>query len=438
MDRLAARLGDIELPRRVIVGTARAVLAEVRTQTDGYRDPEAIARKLLGAIARQRMQPLINATGVLLHTNLGRSPIASEAAAAASAVATGYANLELDLSTGSRGSRGQYLEGLLTELTGAESAMAVVNNAGGLLLTLTGLARGREVPVSRGELIEIGGSYRLPELMSASGAIMVEVGTTNRTRLTDYVSAVTDDTAVVLKVHPSNYRIEGFSEEASLAELAGLTRERGLTLVFDAGSGLIDNRAPWLAGPPPTWLHGEPGVRQSLEAGADLVLFSGDKLFGGPQAGIIVGRSDLIVRLKRHPVARAMRLDGPSLAALTVTAEAYADGRGANLPLWQMAALSYEKLETRARSIIDDIQIEGVTIENSASTLGAGSVPGSEIPSPVISIARHPDQVYLRLLSATPPILARREGGSLLIDLRCVPDDFDKKLALILGDACRS
>lgn len=439
VDRLAASLGDVELPRRVIVATARAVLAEARSDPQAHpRDPETTTREALTAIARQRMRPVINATGVLLHTNLGRSPIVPEAAAAASVVATGYANLELDLDSGNRGGRGQYLEGLLTELTGAEGAMAVANNAGGVLLTLAALAGGRQVPVSRGELIEIGGSYRLPELMEASGAIMVEVGTTNRTRLADYAKAVTESTALLLKVHPSNYRIEGFSEDASIAELTALAGERGIPLVFDAGSGLVDNRVPWLAGPPPVWLHDEPGIRQSIEAGADLVLFSGDKLFGGPQAGIIVGSPDLISQLKAHPVARAMRLDGPTLAALTVTAEFYADGRGAELPIWRMVSLSYEELEERARRMLDAMPVAGATIKRSASTPGAGSVPGSEIASPVISIDRDPDRVFLRLLTATPPVLARREAGSLLIDLRCVPTEADEELSTILGEACRS
>jgi len=439
VDHLVRILSDIDLPRRVIVATARAVLAEARSDPQGrHRDPEEMTREALSAIARQRMRPVINATGVLLHTNLGRSPIVAEAAAAASAVATGYANLELDIGSGNRGGRGQYLEGLLTELTGAEGAMAVANNAGGVMLTLAALAGGRRVPVSRGELIEIGGAYRLPELMEASGAIMVEVGTTNRTRLADYAKAVTESTALLLKVHPSNYRIEGFSEEASIPELTALAGERGIPLVFDAGSGLVDNRVPWLAGPPPVWLHSEPGIRQSVEAGTDLVLFSGDKLFGGPQAGLIVGRADLISQLKSHPVARAMRLDGPTLAALTVTAEFYADGKGAELPIWRMVSISYEELEVRARRMLEDMRVDGATIKRSASTPGAGSVPGSEIASPVISINHDPDRVFLRLLTGTPPVLARREAGSLLFDLRCVPPEADKELSTILGEACRS
>jgi L-seryl-tRNA(Ser) seleniumtransferase len=312
----------------------------------------------------------------------------------------------------------------------------VNNNAGALLLALMGLASGREVPVSRSELIEIGGSYRLPELMAASGALLVEVGTTNRTRTADYGRVMGRDTGLLLKVHPSNYRIVGFSEESTLEELSSLTSEAGIPLVFDAGSGLIDERAPWWSGPPPRWLAEEPGVVQSLEAGADLVLFSGDKLFGGPQAGIIVGRSDLVSTLRQHPAARALRIDGPTGAALVATAEAYAGGRAGKLPFWHMAGLDEEVLQERARRVIERAGIEA-GIEEGAATPGAGSVPGAVIPGPVIALGGRVDQIFGRLLESDPPVLARRERGRLRIDLRTVATADDQTLAEALRAACR-
>jgi L-seryl-tRNA(Ser) seleniumtransferase len=330
------------------------------------------------------------------------------------------------------------LHGLLAGLIGADSALVVNNNAGALLLVLVSLAKGGEVLISRGELIEIGGSYRLPDLFGAAGALMIEVGTTNRTRLADYEAAVNPATALILKVHPSNYRITGFTEEASIPALAGWAGEAGIPFVLDAGSGLLDDRVPWLAGPPPGWLAGEPGVRQAIEAGVDLVLFSGDKLFGGPQAGIIAGRADLVRRLADSTAARALRLDGPTLAALTVTAEFYADGRGAELPFWRMAAVGYPELEARAQVVLKGSGVEA-RIEPSLSTPGAGSAPDGGLPSPVIVVERDVDSIFMRLLAAEPiPVLARRASGKLIVDLRCVSDEHDADVAEALSRACRS
>jgi L-seryl-tRNA(Ser) seleniumtransferase len=235
---------------------------------------------------------------------------------------------------------------------------------------------------------------------------------------------------LVLKVHPSNYRIEGFTDSAGLADLAGLTRARGIPLIFDAGSGLLDERTPWLPGPPPAWLSGEPGIRQSLEAGADLVMFSGDKLLGGPQAGILVGRVDLIERLRRHPVARAVRMDGPTLAGLTVTMEAYASGRAAALPFWRMATLGLDSLEQRARRVLEASGADG-SIVPGASLVGAGSVPGAEVPSPQIVLPDGDDR-YATLLAHRPPVLARRREGSLVVDLRAVDPEDDDHVAAAL------
>ena len=271
------------LPRNLVIGVVREVIADARDQKEGGADVEARAARVLAGLSRRRPIRVINATGVLLHTNLGRAPWDGGSVRAGAEVAAGYSNTELDLAGGDRGGRAGYLHRLVALITGAEAALVVNNNAAALLLTLMALAGGRQVPVSRSELIEIGGSYRLPELMAASGAQLVEVGTTNRTRTADYRRAMNPETALLLKVHPSNYRIVGFSEEATLPQLSSLASSAGIPLVFDAGSGLIDERVPWWPGPPPSWLADEPGVVQSIEEGADLVLFSGDNCSAAPK-----------------------------------------------------------------------------------------------------------------------------------------------------------
>lgn len=435
IDLLVRQLHADGLPRHLVVEAAREAVAAARA--DAGIDPRQRAEATVAALRRSRPQRVVNATGVMLHTNLGRAPLHPEAAEAARQAAVGYGNVELDLTSGDRGSRAGYLRRLLATLCRAEAALAVNNNAAAVFLALTALGEQGRVPVSRGELIEIGGSYRLPELMEAAGVELVEVGTTNRTRLGDYRRAVGEPVALLLKVHPSNYRIEGFVEEAPLSELARLAAEIGVPLLFDAGSGLVDDRTPWLPGPPPRWLAGEPGVVQALEQGADLVTFSGDKLFGGPQAGIVVGRGDLVERIRRHPAARAMRLDGPTLAALTVTAERYADGTAAELPFWRMATTSYQELEQRAQRLLTDAGVDA-DLEPGASTVGAGSVPGAEVPTPLVAPKGSADRIFTRLLAADPPVLARREAGRLLIDLRTVDPADDPHLAAALSAACRS
>jgi L-seryl-tRNA(Ser) seleniumtransferase len=442
VDRLVDELGS-DLPRPVLTHIARASIESARAAllAGGEADPAADAERAVAALHRTRPRGVINATGVLLHTNLGRAPIHPKAADVAAWTATGYSNVEIDLGDGGRGGRTAYLEALLTTITGAEAALAVNNNAAALFLTLTSLARDREVPVSRGELIEIGGSYRLPELMDASGCRLIEVGTTNRTRIGDFRAALNDQTAMLLKVHPSNYRVAGFSEEAPLEEMVALGRASSLPTVFDIGSGLVDDRLPWLDGPPPKWLADEPGVRQSIDAGVDLAMFSGDKLFGGPQAGIIVGTRALIDRLRRHPVSRAMRLDGASLNALAITAEMYAEGRAAELPFWEMAMTPADALEGRCARITEGIDSD-CEIVDAFSTIGAGSVPGSEVPSRVMSFdGPNVDRLYLALLSGKVPVVARRDRGRLLIDLRAVHPSIDGILTRSLGEAlarCRS
>ena len=434
VDELASSLSEQGLPHRIATTIAREAIEAARGSIrDGAtpQDPALRAAEQAMEITATRPARIVNATGVLLHTNLGRAPIPEQAAAAASATATGYSNVELDTRTGHRGSRAAYAKELLQSLTDAESAVVVNNNAGALLLALAAIAGTGNVVVSRGEEIEIGGSFRLPELMAASGCRLVEVGTTNRTRLSDYEREI-DDAAALLKVHPSNYRVQGFYEEAPLEDLANLGHTHGVPVIADVGSGLLDANVPWLPGSPPPWLAGEPAVRQSLEAGADVVLFSGDKLLGGPQTGIAVGRADLIHRMAKHPLARAVRIDGPTHAALASTLELYADNRGHEVPFWAMVALGYAELEQRHERLLARLGGNGRVVAGE-SLPGAGSVPGETIPSPNLHLDGDADELFQRLLGATPPILARRRDGELIIDLRTVDPRDDSHVAEALA-----
>jgi L-seryl-tRNA(Ser) seleniumtransferase len=425
------------LPVSLVTEVVRRSIDEARERLTAGEEANARAladEKLLN-LERARPHRVVNATGVLLHTNLGRAPLAPAAAEAARLAATGYGNLEFDLSSGRRGGRGAYVKNLLLNLTGAEAALVVGNNAGALLLTLAAIGGDGRVPVSRGELIEIGGSYRLPELMAASHAQMVEVGTTNRTRRADYERAMTPDTTLLLKVHPSNYRVMGFSEDTSMADLVEVGRAHNVPVAFDIGSGLLDDNVPWIEGPPPSWLKDEPGVRQALAAGTDIVTFSGDKLLGGPQAGIVVGRSEHIERMSSHPIARALRIDGSNLAALAATLEMYADGKGSEIPFWSMATQPNEKLEKRLHQLRE---VAGGEIRSGSSVPGAGSVPGAELPTPVLAVTNlNVDAVWDRLLAADTPVVARRESGELIIDVRAVPESEDDALLAALEVACR-
>jgi len=311
------------LPHGLAVAVARAVVDEARSRVEAGEavDEEAVlaeAGRRAAEIGRSLLQPVVNATGVIVHTNLGRAPLGSDPMAAVAAVAGTYSNLEFRLDRGVRGSRQEHAGALLARACGAEAALVVNNNAAAVLLVLAALARGGDVLVSRGELVEIGGGFRVPDVMAESGARLVEVGTTNRTRLADYQRALSAGTALILRVHASNYRMVGFVESTPIASLAGL----GPPVVVDIGSGLLDETTPWLA-ERPAWLRDEPGARQCLEAGAALVTFSGDKLLGGPQAGVIAGRADLVSRAARHPLARAVRADKMALAALQSVALAY-------------------------------------------------------------------------------------------------------------------
>ncbi len=436
VDRLANELAVEGIPRALVVEEVRKAVEQARNVLAQGEQVSAadLARAALERLIRSRHTSIVNATGVILHTNLGRAPLSRQAMAAANSTHSGYGNVELDLATGERGSRSGYLRSLVATLVGGEDAFVVNNNAGALFLVLMALASGKPVPVSRGELIEIGGSYRLPELITASGARMVEVGTTNRTRTADYAAALSPLPALLLKVHPSNYRVEGFTEEATLADLVALGRKSGVPVVFDAGSGLLDDTTPWLS-KPPEWLAGEPGIRQAVATGADLVLFSGDKLLGGPQAGVIVGSAALIDRLVRHPAARALRIDGATTAALTATLETYAAGGAVDLPVWEMATRSYAELEARAQAVLIASEVNGHIVVGN-STLGAGSSPGAAIPSPLLE-CDVPETAFSALLRAEPPILTRRQSGRLLIDFRTVDPSSDQHVATALRSACR-
>ena len=356
------------------------------------------------------LRPVINATGTILHTNLGRAPLAVHQDER-------YTNLELDLTNGERGSRMATAGDLIAKACGAEKAIIVNNCAAAVLLVLSGLADGRDVVVSRSELVEIGGGFRIPDVMARSGANLIEVGTTNRTRVADFAGGVEDpatDVGVVLHVHQSNYKIVGFTEAPTIAELAGLAAP----LVADIGSGLLDSRCPWLKGGPPGWLAEEPAARQTLAAGAGLVVFSGDKLFGGPQAGIIAGDAELVDRCAKHPLARALRPGDLVLGALQDTALAYLREDGDAIPFWRMATLTVAELRVRANAF----EAAGVgDIVDVASTPGGGTLPGVEIDS--IGIARVGDHRNA-LRNRSRPVIARVDDDTTYIDLRTVhPDD---------------
>ncbi|MDQ4124966.1 MAG: L-seryl-tRNA(Sec) selenium transferase, partial [Actinomycetota bacterium] len=392
------------------------------------------ARALVAEWGTPSLQRVINGTGVMIHTNLGRAPLGPEQLAAVAEVAGGYSNLEYDVVEGRRGSRYAHARASLAELTGAEDALVVNNCAAAVLLVLSALCAGREVLISRGELIEIGGEFRIPEIMAASGARLVEVGTTNRTHLADYERAITPETAAILKVHPSNYRVVGFTATVRAREIARLARGRGLPFVHDLGSGLVAAPGVEWGGPGP-W-DDEPLVSSAVADGADLVTFSGDKLLGGPQAGVVAGRADLVARLAKSPLLRAVRVDKMTLAALEVTARMHLEGRSGEVPLWAMAAAPVDELERRAVALADAIKertgrygvaakVEAVPLR---SVAGGGSLPGAELSSWGIAVThpeRGPDEVSARLRVRPVPVIARIDDDRVVLDLRTVPPERD-------------
>jgi len=429
-----------------------ALVDALRAETGALRDDlaagrvaavtldDAVARIEGGTEARLRaaMRPslvrVINATGVIVHTNLGRAPLAAAALARVQEVAGGYTNLEYDLAAGARGRRDTHAEKLVTRLTGAEAAVVVNNNAAATLLLLAALAHGREVIISRGELVEIGGGFRVPDVMAQSGAILREVGTTNRTRAADYAAAISDRTALILRVHPSNFKVIGFTERPSLAELAALGQRFKIAVAEDLGSG-------WLVWPDrdalPEALRDEAIVSESVAAGADVVCFSGDKLLGGPQAGIIAGRRDAVDRIRKHPLMRALRVDKLTYAALEATLEEHAIGRGHEaVPVQRMLRMPIEEIGARASSLARALAANGwqARVVDGMSTVGGGSAPGAELPTKLVELScggLSADQIESRLRAEDPPVIARIQDDRVVLDLRTVlPEEIETLHAL--------
>ena len=429
LDRLTsdARLGGHQA-RTLITALSREVLDDVRARIAGGESApsfDAILDEVALRLERQLRPPLramINATGVIIHTNLGRAPLAEEAIEAMVAVSRGYSNLEFDAETGARGSRHAILEPLLCRLTGAEAAIAVNNNASAVLLALAALARGKEVLLSRGQLVEIGGGFRIPDVMRQSRAKLVEVGTTNRTRLADYEAAASPKTAAILRVHPSNFKIIGFTEQAELGELAALARRLGVLLIDDIGSGcLLDTTAYGLAA--------EPMPQASIAAGADIVMFSGDKLLGGPQGGLIVGRKQAIDRLKRHPLARAVRLDKASIAGLAATLRLYVDGSAAHrVPVWRMIAMPLDAIRDRAQVMAASVG-DAARVIDGRSMIGGGSLPEESLPTCLIALRSTHGATTLAARLRERDVIARVEDRRVLLDPRTIAPEDDARVA---------
>ena len=420
-----------------VVGLVRLELDHARQRIregDGPSGPSEIAEgvcRRVQAAVRPEPRRVINATGVIIHTNLGRAPLSRAAITAVEEAALGYSNLEFDLESGRRGSRQAQLQSLVRQLTGAESALVVNNNASAVLLGLSALASGQEVIVSRAEAVEIGGGFRVPDVLRQSGCTLVDVGTTNRTYLRDYEDAATANTAAFLKVHASNFRVEGFTAEVAAGDLAGLGDRLGVAVLHDVGSGSLL----------PTEKYGlahEPTPQESIQAGMGLVFFSGDKLLGGPQAGIIAGKRELVDRLARHPLARAVRIDKLSLASLTATLAHYVRGEAEReIPVWRMISASAEALKQRAHSWKDALQ-GPYAVEESRSAVGGGSLPGETLPTWVLALdaagfGDGAEGVMRRLRQNAPPVVARIEDERVLLDPRTVDPEDDPALLRALA-----
>jgi L-seryl-tRNA(Ser) seleniumtransferase len=426
----------VESIRRVLERKRQAVLRSANGQEASSVDMSqahllSAIQEELAAARRPSLRPVINATGVVLHTNLGRAPLGAGALRNIVDIARGYSNLELDLSTGERGSRYSHVEEILCRISGAESALVVNNNAGAVLLALNSLAEGKEVIVSRGQLVEIGGSFRIPDVMRKSGACLVEVGTTNRTHLEDYARAIGEKTALLLKVHTSNFRILGFTAEASLKELIALGKSRGLPVMEDLGSGCFVDLSSY-------GLEKEPTVQEAIEAGADLVTFSGDKLLGGPQAGIILGKTKYLDLLKKNPLNRALRIDKLTLAGIEATLREYLDGAQGvkNLPVLDMLLRSAQDLERRGkrlrRKLIQDISsLCEMTLKRETSQVGGGALPLQALATTVIGLRplrTSAANLEARLRNGDPPVIARVKEEEVLLDLRTVAEREEKAL----------
>ena len=403
IDQIARAISDLDLPHPLLVDAAR----EAVNKANGG-DVISEARKIAEIISRTLLTDVINATGVLLHTNMGRSPIKIES----QNQHFRFSNLELDLETGERGSRQDRSSNLIARACGAESALVVNNCASAVLLVIAALAEERCVAVSRSELVEIGGGFRIPEILEQSGAHLVEVGTTNRTRRKDFEKAITkNDVSLILKVHQSNYRIVGFTETTEISDMTDL----GIPIIADIGSGLIDSACPWLENGPPKWLIGEPSAKQSLESGADIVTFSGDKLFGGPQAGIIAGKAELIELCSKHPLSRVVRPGSLTMSALQNVTISYLERRASSIPFWEMATTTVDELKIRASKISKEF------ITDTSATPGGGTLPGVEIPSAGLKLTGDHVEFFRQ---QNPPIICRVENNHTFLDLMTVhPSD---------------
>lgn len=417
---------------QMTVDHAREAIREKPVQAEtvlGHLQAEA--ERLAFRLWQPHLEPVINATGVILHTNLGRAPLGAAVLEQIRSVAEGYSTLEFDLASGLRGSRHSHVDTLLVSVTGAEAGMVVNNNAAAVLLSLSELASGRSVIVSRGQLVEIGGAFRIPDVMAASGAHLVEVGATNKTRLSDYRKAIDDKTGLLLKVHASNFRQIGFVESVETHDLVALGREFHIPVMEDLGSGVLF----------PLTVEGfrEPSVAEVVAAGADLVTFSGDKLLGGPQAGLIVGREDLVARMKRHPLARALRVDKMTLAGMEMTLRLYREGRTEEIPLWRMLNASPEALRARAANLARRLRqrlagrVNPVTIgwRSERAPVGGGSLPGLEMPTAVVllqSVGIKPGQLEEKLRTGSPPVVARIMDNAVVLDVRTIAPSDERRL----------
>jgi L-seryl-tRNA(Ser) seleniumtransferase len=409
-------------PHALGVAAARAVLERARGDIGAGREPGSLVDAVLEELARSRrasLRRVLNATGVLVHTNLGRAPLSDAALARVREVGSGYSNLEYDLASGERGSRQDHLAPLLGRLTGAEAALVVNNNAAAVLLALAALAEGREVVVSRGELIEIGDGFRIPDVLARSGARLVEVGTTNRTRALDYERAIRPETALLLRVHQSNFRVLGFTERPSLEELATVAAKAGLPLVDDLGSGAL------------VGVGDEPTPAESLRAGADIVCFSGDKLLGGPQAGIVLGRAELVERLRRHPLQRALRADKLTLAALEGTLLAALDPGSGEIPVLRMLHEPVERVRERAARLAE---LVGGEVEDTVARVGGGALPLAELPSAACAVE---EELAERLRVGEPPVVGVVRDGRTLLDCRTLTDTDVEEVAAAVHAARR-
>jgi L-seryl-tRNA(Ser) seleniumtransferase len=444
--RLAALTKRVD--RELVVEIARTVLADLRNRITGEGaatvvalDSLALQERIASMVERMlafSLQPVINATGVILHTNLGRAPLSGAAAEEIQRSATSYSNLEYDLEAGARGKRDVHVAQMLERLTGAEAAIVVNNCAAAVLLVLAALAKGGEVIVSRGELIEIGDGFRIPEIMAQSGAVLREVGTTNRTRVVDYENAITENTRLLLRVHPSNFTITGFAEKPGMEELVSLANRTGLPLVEDLGSGcLVDLSSAGIS---------EPTVRQSVDAGVSIVMFSGDKLLGGPQAGIIAGKRELISRVRRHPLFRALRVDKLTTAALAATLGAYLRGAADEIPALRMIRMNVDEIKRRAQNFLRELTPElplgevELEITDGSSLAGGGSTPTQSLPTKLISVAsaRYSAaqlEQRLRRAPAGVSVIARVEDDRLILDLRTVFPEQEPALLKTLASA---